>query len=113
MALFCFPAKFHIGHKPAVLRGCWLLLYIKAVNRQKRKEHLYAKKCEDNYFTTFSSPVVMLDYHEQLERESKWHRCKVNTLQVEPLNESSPLYGNLSAFASGISQDAVEDTAKT
>ena len=68
------------------------------------------KKCEDNYFTTFSSPVVMLDYHEQLERESKWHRCKVNTLQVEPLNESSPLYGNLSAFASGISQDAVEDT---
>lgn len=70
------------------------------------------KKCEDNYFTTFSSPVVMLDYHEQLERESKWHRCKVNTLQVEPLNESSPLYGNLSAFASGISQDAVEDTAK-
>ena len=70
------------------------------------------KKCEDNYFTTFSSPVVMLDYHEQLERESKWHRCKVYTLQVEPLNESSPLYGNLSAFASGISQDAVEDTAK-
>ena len=70
------------------------------------------KKCEDNYFTTFSSPVVMLDYHEQLERESKWHRCKVNTLQVEPLNESSPLYGNLSAFASGISQDAVEDTSK-
>lgn len=37
MALFCFPAKFHIGHKPAVLRGCWLLLYIKAVNRQKKK----------------------------------------------------------------------------
>ena len=39
-------------------------------------------------------------------------RDRVNTLQVEPLNESSPLYGNLSAFASGISQDAVEDTAK-
>jgi hypothetical protein len=30
MALFLFSGQF-FGHKPAVLRGYWLLLYIKAV----------------------------------------------------------------------------------
>lgn len=67
--------------------------------------------CEDNYFTTFHSLPAMQDYHEELEKQSQWYRCRVNTLQVEPLNEKSPLYEDLSEFAAGVSQQAVQDTA--
>jgi hypothetical protein len=70
------------------------------------------KPCEDNYFTQFSSYLTMLDYHEQQVKNSRWHRCKVNELHVEPLDKTSPLYGNLSAFTAGTSESAVTDTAK-
>ena len=55
---------------------------------------------------------MLLDYHEEQAQNSRWIRCKVADLQVEPLGESSPLIGNLSAFAAGTSQEAVEDTQK-
>lgn len=70
------------------------------------------QKCQDSYYTTFSSYMQIQDYHEEQAKQSRWQRCQVNSLTVEPLSKNSPLYGNLSAFASGTSEDAVEDTAE-
>ena len=70
------------------------------------------KPCQDSYYTLFSSYPMLLDYHEEQAKNSRWIRCKVADLQVEPLSESSPLIGNLSAFAAGTSQEAVKDTAE-
>ena len=70
------------------------------------------KPCQDSYYTLFSSYPMLLDYHEEQAKNSRWIRCKVADLQVEPLGESSPLIGNLSAFAAGTSQEAVKDTAE-
>lgn len=70
------------------------------------------KQCRDNYFTTFGSYETMLDYHEEQAKKSRWYRCKVSDLQIEPLTETSPLFGKLAVFAVGTSQDAVEDTAE-
>lgn len=113
MALFCFR-PIHSGIKPAVLRGCWLLSYIKAAlpSKSKKGAFHYAKPCQDSYYTLFSSYPMLLDYHEEQAKNSRWIRCKVADLQVEPLGESSPLIGNLSAFAAGTSQEAVKDTAE-
>lgn len=69
------------------------------------------QNCLDNYSTTFSSYEAMFDYHEEQAKKSQWLTYRVDELQVEPLDASSPLYGNLSAFAPGTSLDAVEDTA--
>ena len=68
--------------------------------------------CQDSYYTLFSSYPMLLDYHEEQAKNSRWIRCKVADLQVEPLGKSSPLIGNLSAFAAGTSQEAVKDTAE-
>lgn len=70
------------------------------------------KPCEDNFYTTFSSYLSMQSYHEKLTLESRWHRCKVNELSIEPLDKTSPLFGNPSAFAAGTSTEAVQDTAE-
>ena len=69
------------------------------------------QNCQDNYSTTFSSYETMHDYHEEQAKKSQWLTYRVDELQVEPLDASSPVYGNLSAFAPGTSLDAVEDTA--
>ena len=68
--------------------------------------------CLDSYSTTFSDRQAMQSYHEGLTKESQWQHCKVNELHMEPLDEASPLYSSLGAFAAGTSADAVEDTAK-
>lgn len=69
-------------------------------------------KSQDSYFTTFGTYEEMLDYHEEQANTSIWHRCPVNRLEVEPLDKKSPLYGSLSNFAPGITQEAVDDTAE-
>lgn len=69
------------------------------------------QNCQDNYSTTFSSYNAMYDYHDEQTKKSQWLTCRVDELQIEPLDNTSPLYGNLSAFAPGTSLDAVEDTA--
>ena len=69
-------------------------------------------KSQDSYFTTFGTYEEMLDYHEEQANTSIWHRCPVNQLEVEPLDKTSPLYGSLSNFAPGITQQAVDDTAE-
>ena len=44
MALFLFSGQFIFGHKPAVFRDCWLLLYIKAtISPKKERSMKYAK----------------------------------------------------------------------
>lgn len=68
--------------------------------------------CQDNYSTTFASYEGMRRYHEKESLESRWHRCRVNELHIEPLDKESPLYGTPSAFAAGISAESVEDTAE-
>lgn len=69
------------------------------------------KPCEDLYSTTFTTYDEMQNYHVNLALQSRWQRCKVNELHIEPLDSSSPLYGNPAAFAAGTSEEAVEDTA--
>ena len=69
------------------------------------------KSCQDNFYTTFGAYPIMEDYHEHLSDESQWVHCKVNELTVEPLDKTAALYGNPSAFASGTSMEAIEDTA--
>lgn len=69
------------------------------------------QKCQDSYFTTFSSYLAMLDYHEEQTKNSRWVRCPVKELQVEPLDKASPLIGSTGSFATEVSLDAVNDTA--
>lgn len=69
------------------------------------------QNCMDNFSTTFGSFLQMQDYHQEQARHSLWSRCKVSSLQVEPLDKASPLFDDRSAFAAGTSDDAVEDTA--
>ena len=40
------------------------------------------KQCQDSYHNTFGTYEDMLDYHEDQAKNSLWHRCQVNTLQV-------------------------------
>lgn len=69
------------------------------------------KQCEDNFYTTFSSALMLQDYHETQAKNSRWHRCQVKELQVDPLDSKSPLFSDLTKFAVGVTQDAIEDTA--
>ena len=97
----------------SLLGGCWLLLYITAVNpSEKERSMIMLKQCQDSYHSTFGTYEDMLDYHEEQVKASQWQRCQVNTLQVEPLDKASPLYGSLSDFAAGVTQEAVDDTAE-
>ncbi len=66
--------------------------------------------CKDSYFTTFGSYGQMLDYHRDQSANSRWQRCKVNDLEVSPLDKDSSLVGKLGLFAPGTSQEAVDDT---
>lgn len=66
--------------------------------------------CKDSYYTTFGSYEQMLDYHRNQSANSRWQRCKVNDLEVSPLDKSSSLVGKLGLFAPGTSQEAVDDT---
>lgn len=70
------------------------------------------KPCQDAYFTTFSTILCLMDYHQTQMKESQWQREQVNHLSIAPLDEHSPLYGSLSSFASVVSPEAIEDTAK-
>lgn len=54
----------------------------------------------------------MLDYHEVQARNSQWKHTQVRNLEVEPLDAKSPYFGNTAAFAGGISEEAVKDTAE-
>ena len=70
------------------------------------------EKCQDSYYTTFSSYLGILDCHEEQANQSQWLRFQVRDIEIEPLSKDSPLYNDIQAFANGTSQEAVEDTAK-
>ena len=69
-------------------------------------------QCQDGFYTTFSSYPTMRNYHEEQAKESRWVRCKVNELQIEALDDPSTMYSRPIPFASGITSEAVHDTAK-
>ena len=70
------------------------------------------QKCQDSYYANFTSYLSMLAYHKDQTKNSQWKKSQVRNLGVEPLDSSSPLFSDLSAFAAGTSQDAVQDTAR-
>lgn len=69
-------------------------------------------QCQDGFYTTFGSYPTMRDYHEKQSKDSQWVRCKVNELQIEPLDANSPLYSCSLPMAPGVTRDAVDDTAE-
>ena len=69
-------------------------------------------QCQDGFYTTFGSYPMMRDYHEQQSKESQWVRCKVNELQIEPLDVNSSLYASSLPMAPGVTRDAIDDTAE-
>lgn len=69
------------------------------------------KECQDNFYTTFSSYLMMQDYHKEQVKQTQWVRCKTNELTVESLDRASSLFGNPTEFAAGTSNEAIEDTA--
>ena len=69
-------------------------------------------QCQDGFYTTFGSYPTMRDYHEKQSKDSRWVRCKVNELQIEPLDANSPLYSCSLPMAPGVTRDAVDDTAE-
>lgn len=68
-------------------------------------------QCLDSYNTHFADFGAMIDYHETQSKNSKWTQATVKDLRVAPLDKASPLYGDLSKFATDVSEDAVTDTA--
>ncbi len=71
-----------------------------------------SNSCQDAHTVSFSLFPDMIAYHEKLATDSRWERTEVNSLRVEPLDENSPLFSNLSAFDGCVTEDAVKDTAK-
>ena len=68
--------------------------------------------CLDDFHTTFNEYAAMQAYHARQTHESMWTRKAVSGLHIEPLDEASPLYTGGKAFAPGVSQAAVTDTAR-
>lgn len=54
----------------------------------------------------------MLDYHKEQSKNSRWVKARVSDLEIQPLDKGSALCTNLSAFAAGTTQEAVDDTAE-
>jgi hypothetical protein len=79
----------------------------------KRRENcVMSESYRDKYSIGFHNLADMMDYHATQTRQSQWERADVNSLCVEPLDESAPLYSSFSSFALCVSDDAVKDTAR-
>lgn len=112
MSLFV-SSQFHSGISQQSNHGVLAFVISRRKTPEKTKgDHKMLQPCQDNYSTTFASYEGMRRYHEKESLESRWHRCRVNELHIEPLDKASPLYGTPSAFAAGISAESVEDTAE-
>lgn len=68
------------------------------------------QECQDNFYETFGSYLQILDCHQEQAKHSQWKRCSVRSLKVLPLDGESPLSDDISAFAEGTTQDAIDDT---
>jgi hypothetical protein len=67
---------------------------------------------QDSFTTSFGDLAGMISYHAEQSRFSQWEHREVSSLSVEPLTENSPIFGDISAFAPCVSEDAVKDTAR-
>jgi len=65
---------------------------------------------QDAYSISFRRLPDMMDYHIGQSVRSRWERIATNELYVEPLDEYSPLYGDISVFDASVSEGAVKDT---
>ena len=100
---FFVSGQFHSGISQQSDHGLLVFVISRRIPPKKRKENTkMLQPCQDNYSTTFASYDGMRRYHEKESLESRWHRCRVNELHIEPLDKASPLYGTPSAFAAGI-----------
>jgi hypothetical protein len=71
-----------------------------------------SKPYQDSYTVSFRSLADMMDYHAKQATDSVWERMEVSSLNVEPLDENSSLFSDLSVFTGAVSTDAVMDTAR-
>lgn len=69
------------------------------------------QNCCDSYTTSFDSFLSMLTYHQEQSRNSQWLHSPVRDLSVEPLEPNLIGYAKICEFASGVSKEAVLDTA--
>lgn len=69
-------------------------------------------QCLDSYHQSFSDFSDMYDYHKTQTSNSIWENMPVNEIRVAPLDKASALFGDLTKFAPGVSEDAVNDTAE-
>lgn len=68
------------------------------------------QECKDNFYETFGSYLQILDCHQEQAKNSQWKRCSVRSLRILPLDEESSLTDDISAFAEGTTQEAIDDT---
>ena len=68
------------------------------------------QECQDSFYETFGSYLQILDCHQEQAKNSQWKRCSVRSLRMLPLDADSPLADDVSAFAEGTTQDAIDDT---
>jgi hypothetical protein len=47
---------------------------------------------QDHFNVSFYSLADMIGYHAEQAKHSLWNRTEVDSLNVEPLDENSPLY---------------------
>ncbi len=93
--------------------GCWFFVISRRIPPKNERR---TQKCYNHARTTTPQPLLPTRGCAGTMRrnrwKSRWHRCRVNELHIEPLDKASPLYGTPSAFAAGISAESVEDTAE-
>jgi len=68
--------------------------------------------CQDAYSITFTTLDEQMRYHQDQAAASQWERVPINRLEIAPLDTSSPLFGDASLFAAGVTPTAIEDTAE-
>ncbi len=68
-------------------------------------------QCHDNFSTVFRSYPDMLDFHAVQARNTQWVHTRIKDVQVESLDSKSPYIGDPTAFAGGVSLEAIADTA--
>ena len=65
---------------------------------------------QDRFSINFHRLPDMMDYHIMQSNHSRWERVAVNDLFVEPLDKTSALCANYTAFAASVTEGAVDDT---
>jgi hypothetical protein len=86
--------------------------YFTAAKPQNERRTAMSEPYLDSYNISFHNLADMLDYHIRQAKDSVWERAEVNALRVVPLDETSEIYSDRTAFPKKVSEEAVADTAK-